>query len=275
MDNLYVKKSGQSTPLVGIWHAHRMSDQILVGRKAVVTGASRGIGRAIALELAAAGADVGLVARSLPDLEKVADEVRGLGRAAVVAHMDVTDAESVNAAVDDVRQGLGGLDVMVNNSGILTASYALDLSLAEWDRVINTNLRGTFICCQAAGRHLTAQGSGKVINVASHFGVMAASGFSAYCASKAAILHLTRVLALEWARHGVQVNAIAPGYVATDLSADVRADPAMETRVLQRIPARRMADAAEIGPLAVLLASNRSDYMTGSVLVADGGQSIQ
>ncbi|BBY83093.1 2-deoxy-D-gluconate 3-dehydrogenase [Mycolicibacterium pulveris] len=246
----------------------------MAGRKAAVTGASRGIGRAIALALAAAGADVGLVARSLSDLEKVADEVRALGRTAVVAHMDVTDADSVNGAVDDVHRRLGGLDVMVNNSGVVSAGHALDTTLAEWDRVLDTNLRGTFVCCQAAGRHLTAQGAGKVINVASHFGLMAVPGFSAYCASKAAILHLTRVLAIEWARHGVQVNAIAPGYVETDLSADVRENPELKDRVLQRIPARRMADAAEIGPLAVLLASSQSDYMTGSVLVIDGGQSI-
>lgn len=250
-----------------------MTDQILAGRKVLVTGASRGIGRAIALAVAAAGADVGLLARSLADLERVADEVRALGRSAVVARMDVTDAASVDTAVDEARERLDGLDVMVNNSGVLTAAHALDTTLADWDRVMNTNLRGTFSCCQAAGRYLTAQGSGKVINVASHFGLMAAPGFSAYCASKAAILQLTRVLALEWARFGVQVNAIAPGYVATDLSADVRANPELESRILQRIPARRMADASEIGPLAVLLASSQSDYMTGSVLVVDGGQS--
>ena len=251
-----------------------MTEQLLAGRKALVTGASRGIGRAIALAFAAAGADVGLVARTLTDLEKVAEEVRALDRVAVVARMDVTDASSVDAAVDEAYERLGGLDIMVNNSGVLTASHALDTTLEDWDRVMNTNLRGTFASCKAAGRYLTVQGSGKVINVASHFGLMASSGFSAYCASKAAILHLTRVLALEWARYGVQVNAIAPGYVMTDLSADVRADPTLESRILQRIPARRMADAAEIGPLAVLLGSSLSDYMTGSVLVIDGGQSV-
>lgn len=251
-----------------------MTAESLAGRRAIVTGASRGIGRAIALALAEAGADVGLVSRSVTDLETVADEVRALGRRATVARMDVTDAASVNAAVDAAREGLGGLDIMVNNSGVVTNSTALDTPLAEWDRVLETNLRGTFACCQAAGRYLTEQGSGKVINVASHFGIMAMPGFSAYCASKAAVLQLTRVLALEWARHGVQVNAIAPGYVVTDLSAEVRENEALESKVLQRIPARRMATPEEIGPLAVLLASSESDYMTGAVLVTDGGQSI-
>jgi 2-deoxy-D-gluconate 3-dehydrogenase len=250
-----------------------MSQTPLAGKIAVVTGASRGIGRSIALALAEAGADLGLVARSLPDLEKVAAEVRERGRRAAVARMDVTDEASVDAAFAAVRAELGGLDVLVNNSGVITAATALDTGLDQWDRVMNTNLRGTFVCCRAAGRFLTAQGSGKVINVASHFGLMPVSGFSAYCASKAGILHLTKVLAVEWARYGVQVNAIAPGYVVTDLSSEVTGDPELEARVLARIPARRMAAPDEIGPLAVLLASAQSDYMTGSVLVIDGGQS--
>lgn len=246
----------------------------LQGRRALVTGASRGIGRSVALALAAEGADLGLVSRSLPDLEVTAKEVRALGRTAVVASMDVTDADSVERATDEVVAALGGLDVLVNNSGVLIAAKLLDTSIEEWDRVLGTNLRGTFLCCRAAGRHLVAQGSGKVINIASSFGVKPVSGFTAYSASKAGILQLTKVLALEWARNNVQVNAIAPGYVATDLNTEFRDDEELTSRILRSIPARRMAAADEIGPLAVLLASPASDYLTGSVLVADGGQSL-
>jgi 2-deoxy-D-gluconate 3-dehydrogenase len=246
----------------------------LAGRRALITGASRGIGRAIALALATEGADVGLVARCRADLEVTAKEARACGVQAVVTEMDVTDADSVERAVDRTVAELGGLDVLVNNSGVVTASRLLDTSVEEWDRVHTTNLRGAFLCCRAAGRHLVAQRSGKVVIMASAWGTKPMSGFSAYCSSKAGLLQLTKVLALEWARDNVQVNAIAPGYVVTDLNSDLRADAAHEARTIERIPARRMASADEIGPLAVLLASPASDYMTGSVLLIDGGQSI-
>jgi len=247
---------------------------VLLGRRVLITGAGRGIGKAVALALAAEGADLALVARGLPDLEVTAKEVRALGRTAVVAAMDVTDAAAVEATTDRMVAALGGLDILVNNSGVITASRVLDTSVQEWDRVLGTNLRGTFLVCRAAGRHLVAQRSGKVVNIASSFGTKPVSGFSAYSASKAGILQLTKVLALEWARDNVQVNAIAPGYVDTDLSSAIGQDEAYAAKVLARIPARRMATPDEIGPLAVLLASPASDYMTGSVLVTDGGQSL-
>jgi len=246
----------------------------LNGRRIMVTGASRGIGRAVALALATEGAALGLVSRSLSELQVIARGIREVGGTAAVAAMDITDADSVERATDMIVAELGGLDVLVNNAGVLTAARLLDTSVEEWDRVIGTNLRGTFLCCRAAGRHLVAQGSGKVINIASTFGVKPVSGFTAYAASKAGILQLTKVLALEWARDNVQVNAIAPGYVATDMNIEIRDDEAFEAKILQRIPARRMAAADEIGPLAVLLASRASDYLTGSVLVIDGGQSL-
>jgi 2-dehydro-3-deoxy-D-gluconate 5-dehydrogenase len=246
----------------------------LTGRRIMVTGASRGIGRAVAMALMAQGAALGLVSRSLSDLELMAGEIRSLGGTAAAAAMDVTDADSVERATEAIVAELGGLDVLVNNSGVLVAARTLDTSVEEWDRVLNTNLRGTFLCCRAAGRYLVGQGSGKVINIASSFGLKPVSGFAAYAASKAGILQLTKVLALEWAKDNVQVNAIAPGYVITDMNNEIRADEAFEAKVLQRIPARRMAAADEIGPLAVLLASSASDYLTGSVLVVDGGQSL-
>jgi 2-deoxy-D-gluconate 3-dehydrogenase len=247
----------------------------LAGRVALVTGASRGIGRAVALALAAAGADVGLAARSTGDLKLVADEIGEFGRRGLPVALDVTDSSSVDQAVSAVVAGLGRLDVLVNNAGIVHSGPVLETSDDDWDRVLSTNLRGTFLCSRAAGRVLTAQGSGKVINMASNFGVMATPAHGAYCASKAAILQLTRVLALEWAPFNVQVNAIAPGYVATDLNAGTRADPALTEKIVRRIPARRMAEPDEIGPLAVLLASAASDFMTGSTLVIDGGHAAR
>ena len=247
----------------------------LTGNVALVTGASRGIGRAVARALAEAGADVAVAARSDGDLKLVADEIAELGRRALPVRLDVTDSGSVEVAVSTVVEQLGGLDVLVNNAGIVHSRPVLETSDDDWDRVLATNLRGVFLCSRAAGRVLTEQRSGKVINMASHFGIMATPAHGAYCASKAAILQLTRVLALEWAPFNVQVNAIAPGYVATDLNAETRQDAGLTERIVRRIPAGRMAEAEEIGPLAVLLASEASDFMTGSTLVIDGGHAAR
>jgi 2-deoxy-D-gluconate 3-dehydrogenase len=247
----------------------------LAGKVALVTGASRGIGRAVALALAGAGADVAVGARTASDLKLIADEIADLGRRALPVSLDVTDSRSVDEAVATVVDGLGGLDVLVNNAGIVHSQPVLDTADDDWDRVLATNLRGTFLCSRAAGRILTAQGSGKVINMASNFGIMATPAHGAYCASKAGIVQLTRVLALEWAPFNVQVNAIAPGYVATDLNAETRQDAGLTQRIVRRIPAGRMAEAEEIGPLAVLLASSASDFMTGSTLVIDGGHAAR
>ena len=247
----------------------------LTGKVALVTGASRGIGRAVARALAEAGADVALAARSTGDLKVVADEIAELGRRARPVPLDVTDAASVDNAVAATVDGLGRLDILVNNAGIVHTAPLLDTSADDWDRVLSTNLRGVFLTSRAAGRILTAQRAGKVINMASHFGLMATPDHSAYCASKAAILHLTRVLALEWAPFNVQVNAIAPGYVATDLNAETRQDAVLAEKIVRRIPARRMAEADEIGPLAVYLASAAADFVTGSTLVIDGGHSAR
>ena len=247
----------------------------LAGRVALVTGASRGIGRSVALALAGAGADVAVAARTVEDLKLVADEIQDVGRRALPVHLDVTDAGSADDAVAAVVRDLGRLDVLVNNAGIVQTAAALETTDADWDRVLATNLRGVFLCSRAAGRVLTAQRSGKVVNMASNFGIVATPGHAAYCASKAAILQLTRVLALEWAPFNVQVNAIAPGYVSTDLNAGMRADPDLTERVVRRIPAGRMAEPDEIGPLAVLLASPASDFMTGSTVVIDGGHAAR
>ena len=252
-----------------------MAAGVLDGRVAIVTGASRGLGKAIAFALAKAGADVALAARSRAQLEVVADEVSALGRRALAIPTDVIDPDAVEALVERTVRELGQLDILVNNAGVVREGPLLETTDEDWDVVITTNLRSTFLCTRAAGRHLTRGKSGKVINVASSLGVKATSNVAAYCASKAAIIQFTKAMAIEWAPSGVQVNAIAPGYFETELNAALRADRKLTQRVLRRVPARRMGKPEELGPLVVFLASSASDYMTGETVVIDGGQAVR
>lgn len=247
----------------------------LAGRTAVITGAGRGIGKEIALALAAAGAQVALAARSADQLGEVAAVVRDRGGRALVVPTDVTDPAAVQRLVERTVAELGGLDVVVNNSGAIDSTPLLEQDPSEWDRVLTTNLRGTYLVTRAAGAHLVEQGSGKVINIASNFAFMGVPGHAAYCASKAAVVSFTRTMAVEWARYGVQVNALAPGYVETDLNADLRADEEAQARVLRAVPARRMGRPEELGPWSVLLAGAASDFVTGETVVLDGGQSAR
>jgi 2-deoxy-D-gluconate 3-dehydrogenase len=250
------------------------NDRALEGKVAIVTGAGKGLGRAIALALAGAGADVALAARNEADLEAVADEISAMGRRGLPAKTDVTDRERADALVEKTVRELGRLDILVNNAGIVREGPFLEVTDDDWDAVIDTNLRGTFLCTRAAGRVLTEQGSGKIINIASNLGVLAAARLASYCASKGAVIQLTKALALEWAPFGVQVNAIAPGYFETDMNAEIRARPEKIGRLLRRIPAGRMGRPEELGPLAVFLASAGSDFMTGETVVIDGGQVV-
>jgi NAD(P)-dependent dehydrogenase (short-subunit alcohol dehydrogenase family) len=252
-----------------------MSERVLEGKVAIVTGAGRGIGRALALALAGAGADVGLAARSAEEIESVADEVEGLGRRALPMPTDVTQEADVDRLVGRVVDGLGGLHVLVNNSGVIHSSPLVKTGLEDWERVVATNLRGTFLCTRAAGRHFLERGEGKVVNVASNFAFVGVPRFASYCASKAAVLGLTRAAAIEWAPHNVQVNAVAPGYVETDMNAAARGDEKLRDRISGQIPVRRMAKAEELGPLVVYLCSPASDFMTGETIVFDGGQTAK
>ncbi len=240
---------------------------------AIVTGASRGLGRAIAVALAEAGADVAVAARARPDLEETARLVAATGRRALVVETDVTVYPQVEALVRRTIAELGGLHVLVNNSGIARVSLLAQMSPEDFRASLEVNLVGAFNGCRAAAAHLLAQKSGKIINLSSILAQAGLSGYSAYAASKSGVAGFTRALAVEWARHGIQVNALAPGWFVTDMNAEAFADERTRERLLRDVPLRRTGRLDEIGPLAVYLASAASDFMTGQVLFLDGGHS--
>lgn len=245
----------------------------LDGRVAVVTGASRGLGRAIARALAAAGADCALAARSKADLEETAARVEALGRRALAVPTDVAVYAEVEALVERTRRALGRLDIVVNNSGIALVKPLQEWAPGEWQRLLDVNLVGVFNVCRAAAPVLIEQRAGKVINVASMLAAVGLPGYTIYSATKGAIVAFTRTLAVEWARHNIQVNCIAPGWFATDMSAPAFSpdNPRLAERLLRDVPARRTGRPEEIGPLAVYLASAASDFMTGQTIFLDGG----
>ena len=248
-------------------------DQLrLDGRVALVTGASRGLGRALALALAEAGADLALLARTRRDLEDTAAAAKDLGRSVLVRPADIAVPAEVEGAVGDTLDALGRIDVLVNNSGIAVVKPLVETTLAEWRAVLDTNLTGAFALCRAAGRAMIARQRGKVINVASVLGAHGLAGYTAYSASKGGLIALTRTLAVEWARHNIQVNAIAPGWFVTPMNAHAFGDPRTRERLLREVPARRTGQPEELGPLVVYLASPASDFMTGETIFIDGGQ---
>ena len=247
----------------------------LQGKVAIVTGAGRGLGRVIARALAQAGAAVVVAGRSTPDLDSFVEETVAAGGRALAVKCDVTSDPDVENLVESAVAAFGRVDILVNNSGVVDTTTLVDQTTESWDRVMDTNVRGVFLTSRAVGRHLIEQGSGKVVNIASNFALMGVSHHAAYSSSKAAVIAFTRSMAVEWARYNVQVNAIAPGYFATDINAELREDDAATQAVIRRIPARRMGRPEELAPWVLLLASDASDFMTGETLVIDGGQSIQ
>jgi 2-deoxy-D-gluconate 3-dehydrogenase len=250
-----------------------VSEPVLAGKVAVVTGASRGLGRAIAVALADAGAAVALAARSRPHLEESAHAVEQAGGRALVVITDVSRYAEVEALMDRTVTELGRLDIVVNNSGIAKVTPLAELSPDDWQAVLGVNLTGVFHGCRAAARYLIPQRSGKVVNLASVLGAVGLPGYTAYAASKGGVMALTRTLGVEWARHNIQVNAIAPGWFVTDMNEAAFADPRIHDRLVGDVPARRTGRLEEIGPLAVYLASAGSDFMTGQTIFLDGGHS--
>jgi 2-deoxy-D-gluconate 3-dehydrogenase len=241
----------------------------LTGRIAIVTGANTGIGQAIAVALAEAGADVALAGRSRAN--ETADSVRALGRRAALIDADLSTTAPVQDVVDRTVAEFGGLDILVNNAGIIRRDDAVDFSEADWDAVIDTDLKSLFFLCQAAGRHMIARGSGKIVNIASLLSFQGGIRVPSYTAAKSGVAGLTKALANEWAGRGVNVNAIAPGYVATNNTAALQADETRNRQILERIPAGRWGDPRDIAGAAVFLASPASNYVNGHVLAVDGG----
>jgi 2-deoxy-D-gluconate 3-dehydrogenase len=241
----------------------------LTGRVAIVTGANTGIGQGIAVALAQAGADVALVGRSSAD--ETADLVRGAGRQAALIGADLSTLAPVQDVVDRTLAELGGLDILVNNAGTIRRADAVDFTEADWDSVIDTNLKSVFFLCQAAGRHMIAVGRGKIVNIASMLSFQGGIRVPSYTASKSGVAGLTKLLANEWAAKGVNVNAIAPGYIATNNTAALQADENRNRSILERIPAGRWGDPSDLAGAAVFLASDASNYVNGHILAVDGG----
>ena len=246
----------------------------LLGRTALVTGGGRGIGRAIALTLAEAGADVAIAARTFSQVEQVSDEIRGLNRSSVAMQVDVTDPSSVDEMVTHATEELGKIDILVNNAGIWGGiSPAAFLSNEVWHQTIETNLSGPFYCCRAVASQMLERKSGRIINVSSNAATMAGvDGGAAYSSSKAALNMLTKVLALEWAPYNVGVNAIGPGAFDTEMTKDSLETPEQRSEVENSIPMKRLTSLRDLGLLAVYLASPASNWMTGQTIYLDGGE---
>jgi NAD(P)-dependent dehydrogenase (short-subunit alcohol dehydrogenase family) len=240
---------------------------------ALVTGCGPGIGRALALGLAAAGADVATT--ELPPQMTLAEEtgaaIRALGREALALSLDVTDLDSIAAAVETVRAHFGRIDILVNNAGVNIVKPAFELTAEDWDLTYGINLRGAFFCSQAVARVMAAQGGGKIINVASQFGLVGYPGRAAYSASKGGLVNLTRTLAVEWGKHRIRVNAIAPTYTATVHNAELREDPDFVSSFVDRIPLGRLGLPEDLIGAVVYLASPSADMVTGQTLAIDGG----
>jgi 2-deoxy-D-gluconate 3-dehydrogenase len=243
----------------------------LAGKRSMVTGASRGLGRAMAQALAEAGADVVCASSRRSGTEETAAAVRAHGREAWQVEGDLSDRDAVLAMAEEAEALAGGIDILVNNGGTIRRHPAVDFPLEDWDAVMRTNLDSVWVLSQRLGRGMVERGSGKIINIASLLSFSGGVTVPAYTASKHAVAGLTRALANEWARHGVQINAIAPGYFRTDNTQRLQEDPVRAQEISARIPAARWGDPEDLTGAVVFLASPASDYITGHVLVVDGG----
>lgn len=241
----------------------------LANQIAIVTGAGRGIGRAIALKFAAEGADVACVSRTAENSEKVAAEVRALGRKAWAYAVDVSDAASVNAAAEKILADAGKADILVNNAGVTRDGLLMRMSDEDWDTVLNTNLKGAFLFTRALSRSFIKQRSGRIINVASVIGLIGNAGQANYAASKAGLIGMTKSTARELASRGITVNAIAPGFIETDMTAGLKEE--WKAELLKKIPLNCLGQSEDIANAALFLASPASRYVTGQVLTVDGG----
>ena len=243
--------------------------KLLTNQIAVVTGAGRGIGRAIALGFAAEGANVVCVSRSLENAERVANEVRGLGRTSWAYAVDVADAAAVEASADIILNAAGRVDILVNNAGITRDGLLVRMSEADWDAVLDTNLKGAFLFTKALARAFMKQRSGRIINIASIVGLIGNAGQTNYASSKAALIGFTKSVARELASRGILVNAIAPGFIDTDMTSVLKEE--LKTEMLKTIPLGTFGQPEDIAGAALFLAGPGARYITGQVLTVDGG----
>jgi NAD(P)-dependent dehydrogenase (short-subunit alcohol dehydrogenase family) len=246
----------------------------LKARHVLVTGASGGLGRHFAVVLAASGGRVSVAARRVAALEKTVAAIRASGAQAHGVRMDVTDAASVARGFAEAEAHFGPVGILINNAGVTGTRAALEVTESDWSSVIDTNLKGNWLVAQHAARRMVQNGGGgSVVNVASILGLRVAGGVAPYAISKAAVVQMTKVLALEWARHKIRVNALAPGYIETELNDAFFASDAGKA-LIQRIPQRRLGEAKELDGALLLLASDAGSYMTGSVITVDGGHLV-
>ena len=246
----------------------------LSGKVALVTGASSGLGVHFARTLAEAGASVAIAARRADRLASLQAELQQAGARAVAVDLDVQSAESISAAFDKAEAALGPVDILVNNAGISIVKPALDMPEADWDSVVDTNLRGAWLMTQtAAKRWVAAKRPGSIVNIASILGLRTIGQVAPYNASKAGLIHLTRALAMEWARYQIRVNAICPGYIETEMNSDFWKTPGGQ-RLIDRIPQRRIGQPEHLDGALLLLASEAGAFMTGSIITVDGGHTV-
>ena len=248
-----------------------LPDFSLQDKVALITGGSRGIGKAIALGFAEAGANVVICARKLPDLEATAEEIRALGKKALPVQTNITIKDEIDNLVAKAQEEFGTIDILVNNAAMNILSPLLNLREDGWDKIINTDLKGYYLTSQAVGNVMVSKGSGNIINISSAAAVKAAPGMGAYCVAKAGVVILTQVLALELAANNIRANAIAPGMVKTKFSEPMWSIPDLHSAITAQIPLKRLAEPDEIVGAALFLASDASRYITGHTIYIDGG----
>jgi NAD(P)-dependent dehydrogenase (short-subunit alcohol dehydrogenase family) len=247
----------------------------LNGKACLVTGASRGLGRAMAIALGQAGADLILTARDETTLAETAAAIRELGQRVMAFPCDLHDSQAITEMVDRAIDEFGQIDVLINNAGGGAFKPLLETSEEEWLRILDININSMFKMCKSVGPHMIKRRYGKIINMSSMYGLVGEKNLTSYCVSKGAIIQLTRALALEWAEYNINVNVLTPGFIYTDLTSYIFDNPETNRLFTDRIPLRRIGKPEELGPLVIYLASDASNFMTGSVITIDGGQTAQ